>query len=395
MSPLLSPIAGGLLFLFVFSIPWEKSIEVPGFATLSHVLGILAFLTAAVAALRRGSVRPPNLALLLAVCFVLWAGLTWFWSVDRSATIARAATFAELVAMVWLIWESCRDFPRQRQLMQAYVWGAVAAAISTYIRFFQGRQTYWRRYAATGFDPNDCGLILALSVPLALYLTLRAGSSWMRAAYRAAILLVLGGLLLTASRTALIAAFLAFGFSFWTWRQANLSQRVASLLLALFLILGLYGFAPAPSRERLATLPNELTHGTLHNRTRIWKAGIKVLRHHPVFGIGVGAYPEAVRPTLGTPGVPGHQYVAHNTFLSVLVESGAVGFGLYALMLGVLAVFIWTLPPAERALWAMMLLIWAVGVSTLTWEQYKPSWLIVALIMTEWALPWHSAGSKE
>ena len=393
MTTKLSRAAWVLLCLFVFSIPWEKSIAAPGIGTFSHLLGVLAFGAAAAAAVQRGSLRPPNLPLAIAVCFALWAGLTWFWSVDRPATLHRAATFAELTAMAWLIWDSCRDRLRQRQLMQAYVWGAFVAAISVYVRFFLGRQTYWRRYAAPGFDPNDCGLILALSVPLALYLASRSDSR-MRTGYRIAVVVVLGALLLTASRTALIAAFVAFGFAVWTWREADLSQRIASVLLPLGLIAGLYGFAPAPARERLATVGRELTRGTLHNRTTIWKAGIKVLRRHPILGIGVGAYPEAVRPAIGKPGIPDHFYVAHNTFLSVLVESGAIGFALYGAMLAALAAFVWTMPSTERALWTVMLLVWAVGVSTLTWEQYKPSWLIVALIMTEWGLPWQPAERK-
>jgi O-antigen ligase len=390
---LLTRAAWLLLWLFVFSIPWEKSVAAPGLATLSHGIGILAFAAWGVAALRRGSVRPPNLALAIGICFVMWSWATWLWSVERAATVVRATTFAELLAMVWLIWDSCREEARLRGLMQAYVCGAVVAALNTYVRFLQGRQTYWRRYAAAGFDPNDCGLILALSVPLALYLSLHA-RSWRRAGYYAAILIVLSGVLLTASRTALVAALVALAFALWTWREADLPQRAATLVLPLVLVFGFYGLAPAPSRERLATLPAELTKGTLHNRTKIWKAGLKVLRHHPVLGIGVGAYPEAVKPQLGTPGVPGHEYVAHNTFLSVLVESGAVGFGLYASMLCVLAAFIWTMPSSDRALWTVMLLVWATGVSTLTWEQYKPSWLVVAWIMAAWSVSWRRRGSR-
>src|SRR5450756_3060036 len=97
----------------------------PGIATLSHLLGILAFATAAVVAAWRGSVRPPNLALGLAAVFVLWASLTYFWSLDRQATVTRVATLAELVAMVWLIWDTCRDSLLQTRLMQAYVWGCL------------------------------------------------------------------------------------------------------------------------------------------------------------------------------------------------------------------------------------------------------------------------------
>jgi hypothetical protein len=232
-----------LLCLFVFSMPWEKSIRVPGIATLSHVLGILAFSTAAVAAARRGFVRPPNLALVLAAFFVLWAALTYFWSLDRQATVMRVATLAEVLAMVWMIWDTCRDSLLQARLMQSYFWGAVAASASACLRFFQGQQTYYRRYAAAGFDPNDFGLILALSIPVALYLALRAGRL-MRWCYRAAIMVVLCALLLTASRTALAATFVAFGFALWTWRERE--QRMSSALLLLFLLLGLYRFAPGP-----------------------------------------------------------------------------------------------------------------------------------------------------
>jgi O-antigen ligase len=165
-------------------------------------------------------------------------------------------------------------------------------------------------------------------------------------------------------------------------------------LLAL-LALGMFQFAPAPQRQRLATIPSELGRGTFHDRTRIWKTGLKVLKSHPILGVGAGAYPEAVRPWLGKPNVPGFQYVAHNTFLSVLVETGAMGFGLYALLLGTLALFIWMMPSTERALWSVMLAVWAVGVSTLTWEHYKPSWLIMALIMTEWARSYWPARNGE
>ena len=209
--------------------------------------------------------------------------------------------------MLWLIWDACRTPLRQTRLMQFYVWGAVAASASTFLRYFQGRQTYYLRYTAPGFDPNDFGLILALSIPLALYLALRA-RGWERWCYRAAVLAVLSAVLLTASRTALIATFAAFTFALWTWREADRWQRIASALLLVLLLLGMFQFAPAPSRNRLATISNELTRGTLHNRTLIWKAGLKVLKSHPV-----------------------------------------------------------------------------VGVSTLTWEHYKPGWLLMALMMTEWA----------
>jgi O-antigen ligase len=385
--------AWAALCIFVFSIPWEKSIQLPGATTLSHMLGVTAFAAAAFAAWRRGSIRPPNLALALAAAFVAWDALTWFWSIHRPATVTRATTLVELLAMTLLIWDSCRDRVRQRHLMQAYVLGAVAASASAYVRYFNDQQTYWRRYAAAGFDPNDFGLILAISIPLALYLAMRGGlTGWLN---RLAVVFIIGAVLLTASRMAMVTTFAAFAFPLLAWRQSGSIQRISSVVLLAILVLGVFRFAPAPARQRLSTITTELTKGTLHNRTTIWKTGLKIFPRHAFAGIGAGAYPEAVKPVLGVPGVPGHFYVAHNTFLSVLVECGAIGFAFYSLMLAVAAFYIWTMQPAERALWAVILAVWAIGVSTLTWEQYKPSWLILALIMTEWALPWRQAGKQE
>jgi O-antigen ligase len=374
-----------LLCLLVFSIPWEKSVWVPGVGTVSRFLGIVALAGGLLAAMRRRWARPPNLALALAAVFVLWAGATYFWSLAPGATAARGWTFVQLLAMAWLIWDQARVPDRPPQLMQAYVCGAVLASLATLVRYAQNQQTYYRRYAAAGFDPNDLALTVALSIPMAFYLALRARGVWPWV-YRAAVLPAIAAILLAASRTALIGALLAFCFVAFTWRESDRAQRIAGVVLLGVLLLGMFRLAPSASRERLSSLPAELTQGTLHNRTRIWKAGLKVLKHHPLAGAGAAAYPVAVEPALGRPALEGHEYVAHNTFLSVAVETGLIGAALFGAMLAVLAVFVWIMPFTERALWAVMLAVWAAGVSTLTWEHRKPGWLIFALIMTQWAL---------
>ena len=58
-------------------------------------------------------------------------------------------------------------------MLEAYLGGAVVSAAATIVRYSLNQQTYWRRYAAPGFEPNDLGLTLALAIPMALYLALR------------------------------------------------------------------------------------------------------------------------------------------------------------------------------------------------------------------------------
>ncbi len=377
-------VAWALVCAFVFTIPWEKSILLAGVGTLARLLGAMAFLAVALAAVRRRPFRSPNLVLLLAGGFTAWTALTYLWSIAPGETAARVLTFTQLFLMLWLVWESCRTAGQQEDLMRAYVAGAAVASTLTLVRYAQGLQTYYRRYAASGFDPNDLGLTVALSIPLALYLGLRdrGAARWL---YRTAVLLAIAAILLSASRTALVVSLGGFGFAAWTWRGSDLPQKVWSTGLFLLLVAGALYLAPPASRQRLATLPAEATQGTLHNRTRIWKAGLNVFQHHPVLGVGAGAFPEAVRPRLGIPAIAGHRYVAHNTYLSVLVESGIAGLGLFVMLLAALAAFVWFMPPVERALWSVTLAMWAVGITTLSWEHRKPGWLLFGLIMTEWA----------
>ena len=116
----------------------------------------------------------------------------------------------------------------------------------------------------------------------------------------------------------------------------------------LFRSLGNVRLAPAASRQRLATIGAELVQGTLHKRTTIWKAGLRAWKQRPVAGVGWGAYPDAVKPELGVPPIAGHEYVAHNSFLSVLVETGLPGFALWMLLLAALALYVWVMPAPER-----------------------------------------------
>ncbi len=372
-----------LLWIFVISIPLEKAIMVPGVGTISRLLGGGVFLTGLLTVLLRRSIRPLNLALLLAAAFVVWSGLSYLWSLDPPETQRRLITFSQLLVMLWLVWELCRGARRQLWLIGAYICGTTLASVDAIMRFLEGQETYYERYAASGFEPNDFGVTVALSIPLGLYMATRTRGpvAWL---FRAFIALALCAVCLTVSRTALIATVIAFSFVAVTWRQATNTQRIAGLVLALLLIPGVLFLTPQPARQRIAETTTEITQVTLHGRTAIWKSGLRAYRSHILAGVGSGAYPEAVRPWIGTHPVAASRYVAHNTFLSVLVETGLVGFGIYALLLGVLAVYIWMMPTLERALWAVMTVVWAAGVSTLTWEHRKPVWLFFGLIMTEW-----------
>ena len=78
------------------------------------------------------------------------------------------------------IWRDiCRGLEIQERLLGAYVWGAAAAAVNALVRYAQNQETYYQRYAAAGFEPNDFGVTMALSIPLALYMAGRSDVVWL------------------------------------------------------------------------------------------------------------------------------------------------------------------------------------------------------------------------
>ena len=364
--------AVALLCALAFTLPWEKSVVIPWLGTATKLVGALTL----TATLLTRNFRPSNLPLVLATLFAAWSATTWFWSLDSAATASRAATYVQLLAMMWIAWQVCRTEERQRLVLQAYVAGAAVASLTAIFRYSQNLQTYYRRYAAAGFDPNDFAFTVAFAIPIALYLA--RSKPWV---YRAAAVLFCAAILLTASRTALVATYIALAIML-LWR----SERWTAAALAILFTAGALWLAPRESRQRLATIGTEVQKGsTLHNRTRIWKTGLKALKQAPVRGAGSGAFPQAVKPWLGVPPVPGHEYVAHNVFLSVLVETGLIGFALYALLLSALIVFVLVLRSPERLLWLSVAAMWLLAASTLTWEHRKPWWLFAGLIAAQWA----------
>jgi O-antigen ligase len=376
--------AFAFLWLFVLSFPAEKAIDVPGLGTISRFFGLIALGAGMLAVLIDGRIRVFSPMLAAPALFVLWSIVTVRWSLDPISTAAKGQTYLQLLGMAWLIWEFAAAESRIASLMQAYVLGTLYSSFDTVSRWAMARQTYYQRYATEGFDPNDMALTLALSLAFSYYLSTRSRGT-MAWVYRAQMVLALLTILLSASRTGFLTSCLAaliLPLSFPYLRRAERKWIACGAAVA---ILAAVAMIPATSWKRLSTIGSEVSSGSLNSRSMIWRAGLVSFRQHPVAGVGGGAFPRSVEPMLGFP--KGWSIVAHNTFFSVLVETGVVGFTLFSALLLSLLLAVRRMQGLKRVMWAVTLLVWGVGVSTLSWEIQKPTWLIFALILAEGRLP--------
>jgi O-antigen ligase len=393
LGDVLYQLAYFFLWVFIFAVPFEEQFppEVPHDIALSRWFGLAAGCLAFFRILITRHPRRPSILHGWMFVFVLWAGMSTGWSVAPDDTAIRVGTYVQLLIMVWLIWELAPTESRCIGLFYAYVFGTCVPALSTVHNFILNRSTADLR-AATGIvsldtdrftaghiNENDLGLLLVLSVPLAVYLLTRKKSGllgylcWLQLA--AAIMAIL----LTGSRASLIS--LGFAFLIVPLSLAKMSHARKSALLS-----GLAGactgavfFVPRETWDRLLTIGTALTEGSFTHRTSIWAAGVDVFRNNPLCGVGAGAFGTSVRSLLDVP------YVSHNAFLSVLVELGTIGAMIFFVLLVSLLFSALHMPKFEKRLWIVLLLSWAVGVSSLTWEYRKPTWILFGLLVTHFA----------
>lgn len=392
-AQLLQKITYVLLWIFAFAIPWENGLLIPGFGTVGRAAGLAAFGLGVLAVLDSGRLRAPVLQHVLMFLVVTWVGLTYFWSFAPARTRIVAVTFLQLLAMVWLIWQFAQTRRQQILLLRAFVLGTIVSAGATLVPLLNGAGAasgpYYGRYTSMGFNPGDMALILALSLPISLYLMV-CDETWRFRFYfyGAHVALALCAILLTASRGGLIACCAVLPLVPFVVSRLSRQQKTVGLTLVLLMGVGMLSVVPESSWSRIGTIGSEVRSGTLNERTMIWQTGWMVFGQSPFWGVGAAAFAPSANHALGMPfhevaadGEVNIELAAHNTFLSVLVEQGVIGFGLYLAMLLTLVLSALRLPAIDRAFWLSVLLTWTIGVSGLTWEDRKPSWFIFGVLV--------------
>jgi O-antigen ligase len=153
----------------------------------------------------------------------------------------------------------------------------------------------------------------------------------------------------------------------------RLVGAVASLCLCGALVVV---YVPTKVMKRLSTTGTEIEDKRFGGRFTLWKAGVHAFVHRPVMGYGVGGFVRSITPELGD-----RALVAHNSFLSVLVEEGLIGLWLYLTMVVSVYFSIRRLPRIERRFAFIMFATLLTAMMPLTWEDQKAAWLIMGILI--------------
>ncbi len=365
-----------LSYVMIFVIPFENIVEIPGTRSLTRALGYVVASMWLLLTLTRGRSRKLSSFHFLLFAFIVWNGLSLYWSLDTDATIERLFTYVQVAGLLLIIWDLYTTEAQLRTAMQALVLGAYVSVGSTILNFASNEEPFALRFSATGFNTDGLGVMLALVVPIAWYLAITERSKTRRHyltlvnfAYIPAASVAIG---LTGTRTALLALIPSLLYVLWSFVRLRGGMRIAILLVVIAGVIAVQNVVPEASILRLASTGAELTGGDLAGRMKIWENGLQTLAEHPVVGVGSGAFREA-SPT---------ENVAHNTYLSVATELGMVGIILFAAMVAAAA---WRVPrlfKVESRFFTALLLSLGIGAASLTFEGKKIGWLILGLALS-------------
>jgi O-antigen ligase len=379
----LSVIAYVFTWLFVFAVPWEGMVVIPGLGTFSKLLGFVAFGAACLHVLLRARMRKLIPFHWVALAYLCWVLVSTSWAVNDFCSPVFGCdvrsiinTYLQCFVMLWVLWEAATTRSRVISLLQAYVLGAYVAAGGTIFNYATGTgiRKAASRFAATGFDANDLGMLLALALPMAWYISSRVPGGFQRWLNRGYFVAGTLAILLTSSRGALLATLVALAVVPWTLTQLRLRVRVAAAVIMLGAGAAAVRFVPTKSFERLSTTQSEITQGTMDNRLQIWKDGLAAVPQRFFQGYGPAGWRAALSRRLGIKG-------AHNTYLSILVEEGAIGLLLFLTIYALVLRRLLVLPTFERRVGLTLLATLATAMIPLDWDTRKAAWLVVGLLV--------------
>jgi len=381
-------IAFALSLIFIFLIPWEGLVRLP-WGTIAKALGLAvgAFWLAAIVI--KGQLRKLSPFHLIVCLFVLWNAASVMWSANPNRSVAHVRTWAQILVLIFILWDLYTTRAAISAALQAFILGAYVAIGSAVYNYFTGNVYYTndQRFSSGETNPDGFGFILALGIPVAWYLASLEStgkpSRWLKLINYAYIPGAFFGLALSGTRTALIASLVGMAFGLASLTRLGLWARIVIfIILASTVFFLLPSVQTLESFQRLSTTGTEITEGDLNNRTNNWRDGFASFVEHPLFGVGSNMYRSVNR----------WGKVAHNSYLSVLVELGLIGFFLFGMVLAIAITQAWRHQSKwDRRFWLTILAVWAIGSFTLTWEYRKSTWLFLSLIIASAAISSHAA----
>jgi O-antigen ligase len=341
---ILSDVTVGLLCFGLVAF-FEDLPGVSGTVSAAKLAGVLVALSwlatlAIRSSVRRGFVGTHPTLTFAAVLFVAWAVISLAWAKEPSVGITAISRYGLNLLLLPIVYAAIRNRRHVHWLVGILVAGATLSALYGMVlargsALAEGTS----RLSGAGQDANYLAALLVSGIVLAVALvSIRTLPSRIRVLALGAVLVMLVGLIDTVSRSGMVGlgAALVAGIVF-AGRGRRLVFVAVSAAIALSVVAYYVSVASPAARARITSVQGG------SGRTDIWAVGWRIVKAHPVNGIGVGNFPDTTIDYLLQPGsldsslfIVDKPQVAHNIYLEVLAETGVVGLVLFLSIVGFL-----------------------------------------------------------
>jgi O-antigen ligase len=375
-----------VLCFYFFTLSWTNMITFPGLGSLLQITGIALVLVASYVVIRRSfNVYLTEFHILYAG-FLFWCAITLVWSKNIEWSALHIVTSVKILVLLLAVWQITRSKSDYWVLAQAYVFGGWVTVVNSVITLQNSTQLslpYGKvaqlamqgRITSAGYDPNFLSLILAASLPIAIYLAAhlsRGILKWINWLYIPA---VWYAILLTGSRGGLIVSIFASMSVLFVIDWRKFYAWINPIAFGFAAVVIVVNAIPPKTQERLGGLADELAYGGWSSRLLIWDTSWNVFWENVIGGVGIGMFRWESLLFIN------RQLDTHNLLLTVLVETGVIGFVFFLILIFSMLRTILCSKDDDRFIWLWVFATIGIGSLSITMLTYPPVWSLLALVL--------------
>ncbi|MCU0548152.1 MAG: O-antigen ligase family protein [Leptolyngbya sp. Prado105] len=393
----------GMILLMII-LPVENLLAIGAYGGVARYVLILTTIGSIfqVSRARKSALLNDPIVQLLAL-FVIWSSMTILWSVSPDRSLVATSTHVSNLALLVVVASSSLRW------LTIY-WGTLIASCASSVLLSplmprpEGLDNDLDRFTTGGQDPNDlCGLFIIV-ISIALYwLYPIAKTRLTKCLLILCTLMMVGGILLTGSRTGAVTFLVSIvPLFFQRVRQKTLNYLyLVAVLNCIFIFTGealssVFGsyLEQLSSIDGFALLNRflELDENTLaRSRWDVWMAATEAIKQNFVLGVGAGALPYTI-DSYSVVSLPRGTYndelavSAHSIILSVWSETGLVGISLFAsfLIISMKRAFILSKSTfSGLSVLVGLAVVLTMGI-TLTWETKRIIYILLGTLCVLW-----------
>jgi O-antigen ligase len=314
--------------LYVFLVPFDRILDVIGFAqgaTLTKFVGILTILVLSLKGTFENKIIKPDPASLVMMLLVTYCVLTNIWAIKPEMVFSKVPTLVSLFVF-YLIASSYKIKAEEYNVLKwCILLGGILAAALT-LKSFESGAFYGHSQRATiafgdeAINPNTVAISLLLPLSISLQMMLSDLRKSRKALFVCIFLLLSYAVIITGSRKSLLGLVVILAFYISHTRNKMVFGAFVSAAMMVLLLA-----APEYFTERVGLSLEDRGAGRLD----IWYVGIKALQRYWMSGAGLGNFPLAFNEFINEGAASLHfSRGAHNHYLMILIETGIVGLSL-------------------------------------------------------------------